>query len=555
MKQPTVDLKKAERRVKAMEDDRASFLPVWRDLTSYFLVHRGRYTLGDINRGQRRDTKIYNNAPLLARRVLSAGLMSGITSPARQWFRLTTGSASTDEDHGARRWLFDVSQIMYQVYALTNLYNSLQTFYNEICTFGTAAMSVYEDDESHLRFETHTAGQYAVGMGRFGRVESFCTRQDRQVVEIVKEYGEENCPQSVKNMWQKGQENATRTVVTLTEPNDDRDSTSPFSWNKKYRSITWIVGEKEPLRVSGYDTFPHLVARWDIAPGDIYGTSCPAMTALGDAKALQLAEKDVLTLMNRMADPPGLADANLRQVIGDRGPQPGRTYYTDDVNRAYRSLVDNNVSLSNVEAQVQRYESRVSQSFYVDLFRMMVNSDRREMTAREVAERHEEKLLQIGPVLERMHNELLDGLVDRSFHILQRREIFPDPPEALAGRDLRVDYLSVMAQAQKISSVQGLERLAGFIAEISQLDPDVAKSLDTYAAVVRFAEATGTDPDVLRSLAAVQQMAQQAQQQEQLQQGIAAAEPLTKAAKNASQADLSGQNALAALMRQAGSGL
>ena len=50
----------------------------------------------------------------------------------------------------------------------------------------------------------------------------------------------------------------------------------------------------------------------------------------------------------------------------------------------------------------------------------MAFSDRRQITAREIEERHEEKLLMLGPVLERLNDELLRPLIDRTFNIMVR---------------------------------------------------------------------------------------------------------------------------------------
>jgi hypothetical protein len=50
------------------------------------------------------------------------------------------------------------------------------------------------------------------------------------------------------------------------------------------------------------------------------------------------------------------------------------------------------------------------------------------MTATEVAERHEEKLLMLGPVIERLNNELLYPLVETTFtHMVEGGAIPPAP--------------------------------------------------------------------------------------------------------------------------------
>jgi hypothetical protein len=54
-------------------------------------------------------------------------------------------------------------------------------------------------------------------------------------------------------------------------------------------------------------------------------------------------------------------------------------------------------------------------------------------TAREIDERHEEKLLALGPVLERTNDELLDPIVDRAFALMEAAGLIPPPPRSCDG--------------------------------------------------------------------------------------------------------------------------
>ena len=49
------------------------------------------------------------------------------------------------------------------------------------------------------------------------------------------------------------------------------------------------------------------------------------------------------------------------------------------------------------------------------------------MTATEVAERHEEKLLMLRPVLERLHGEILSPLIEITFARMVEAGIVPIP--------------------------------------------------------------------------------------------------------------------------------
>src|SRR5699024_6666186 len=360
MKRHDVDLRKLERRVVSLEKGRDTYLSTWKDLTENFLVHRGRYDLGDVNDGKRRDNKIFNNTPILALRVLTAGLMSGINSPAREWFRLSSGDVEMDKEAEVQQWLFTCTQIMYRVFSISNLYNSLQTAYGELGNFGTCAMGVFEDDENFIRFETQTAGQYALGEGKRELPEAFCLRRKKSVASLVKDYGLENCPQTVKNLWKNGGENDMVEVLYLVEPNDDRNDESPFSWDFPFRAVTWVAGASKrdgALRVSGHQTFPFLTPRWELSPGDLYGTNSPCLTALGDAKGLQVADRDIMDATDRLAEPSYVACTALRRQLRDNATEPGRIYYAENPKEDLSPLLPNYIpSLQLMEYSVARSE-------------------------------------------------------------------------------------------------------------------------------------------------------------------------------------------------------
>jgi methyl-accepting chemotaxis protein len=204
-----------------------------------------------------------------------------------------------------------------------------------------------------------------------------------------------------------------------------------------------------------------------------------------------------------------------------------------------------------IEATIREHETRIKTAYYADLWLMLSQADG-EMTAREVVERREEKLLQLGTVLERLQNELLNPLVDRVFGILQRRGKLPKAPPELSGKPLRVEYISIMAQAQKLLGTTGIERLAGFIGQVAAVKPEILDKFDVDATVDEYSEMLGvpagivrTDEEVATIRAQRQQMAQQQQQAAQMQQAA-------ETAKTASQADTEGNNALTTMLQAMG---
>lgn len=548
------------KRLEALRSERSSFLDVYRELSDYHLAHRGRFLVSDQNKGHKRNTRQYNNTSKMAARTLASGMMAGITSPARPWFKLGAPDPQLNEYGAVKVWLHHVQSTMNRVFSTSNLYNSLHVLYSELGVFGTGAMGVYQDFDNVIWCKPYTVGSYMIGADGRNNIDTFYREYQISVAECIKQFGYENCTQSTQQMWERGNTEAWIDIVHVVEPNDDRDSISPLARDKAVRSVYYeksVNSEKADnnqfLRRSGFDEFPIMVPRWDITGEDIYATDCPGMDAIGDTKALQLGEKRKYQALDKLVDPPLQGDSNLKNKIQGNNVKPGEIVWTSGSGQPLSPIYGNyRPDLGAMVAVNQEVEMRIKRSFYEDLFLMLANSDRRQITAREVAEKQEEKLLMLGPVLERLHAELLDPLIDRTFSILQDAGVLPPPPPELEDSELRVEYVSILAQAQKMVAVGGLERLTGFAAEISTVWPEARHKVDPLQVVDEYAESMGVNPRVVRADDEASEIIAAEQEQMAAAQAQESASSLVQTAKTASETDVSGDNALSTLMQETG---
>lgn len=546
------------KRLEALRSERSSFIPLWRELSDYHLAHRGRFLTSDRNKGYKRNTKQINNTSRMSARTLASGMMSGITSPARPWFRLGTGESSLDDIQAVKQWLHEVQQIMYKVFSHSNVYNSLHQLYAELGVFGTAAMGVYHDFENVIWCKPYTVGSYMIGLNAQNISDTFYREYEISVAQCIKQFGIDNVSDSVKQLWEKGNTEAWIKIVHAVEPNDDRDNISPLARNKAYRSVYYekSAGTKEGqskfLRESGFDDFPVLTPRWDVTAEDIYATDCPGITALGDTKALQLAERRKYQAIDKMVNPPLQGPSSLKNKLNGNTVGPNDIVWHEQSSEGLRSIYDFRPDLGALNNEILNVEDRVKRGFYEDLFLMLANTDRRQITAREVAEKHEEKLLMLGPVLERLHTELLDPLIDRTFNILQQNGVLPPPPPELQNRELNVEYVSVLAQAQRLVATGAVDRLVGFVGQASQLWPEARHKVNINQGIDEYAESLGVDPALVRSDDEVATMMQADAQVAAQQQAMVNAQQGAEIAKTASETDTGGDNALGTVMRNAG---
>lgn len=553
-------IKSFNKRLESLKSERSSFIPVYKELSDYHLAHRGRFLTSDRNKGFKRNTRQYNNTSRMSSRTLASGMMAGITSPARPWFTLQAPDPELNEYAAVKQWLHQVQTTMYKVFNQSNLYNALHTVYSELGVFGTAPMGIYQDFKNVIWCKPYTVGSYMLGANGRGDVDAFYREYELTVGQLVKEFGIENCSSHVRDQWKAGNTEAWVQLVHAVETNDDRDRMSPLARDKAFRSVYYETSmgdkrntEEKYLKESGFDDFPILAPRWDITGEDIYATDCPGMVALGDTKGLQLGEKRKYQALDKIVSPPMQGDAALKNMMS-KGTGPDEILWLSNANTGgLRSLYENyRPDLNAMMAVNQESEMRIKRAFYEDLFLMISQSDRRQVTAREIAEKQEEKLLMLGPVLERLHAELLDPLIDRTFSILQRTGVLPPPPPELQDVELKVEYVSILAQAQRMVSVGGLERVANFASQLTTIWPEAAHKFDAQQAIDEYAESMGVSPRVIRPDDEAEAIAQAQQEAQAQQQAMMQGQAMAETAKTASEADTGGENALSDMLRNAG---
>ena len=511
-------------RLGALDRERAGWLGTWRELAGQFAPRRGRFpgTPGDSHRGSRGDENILDNTPLLAARIMASGMMAGISSPARPWFRLRVADMGladpgTASDPAARAWLDEVQKRLLHVFARSNLYNCLHTLYGELGIFGTAALWVDEDEEDVVRGYVLTAGEYWLASSRRLAVDTLYRTLTWTARQIVDSFGRAAVSPAIASAYDQGRFDAEFEIVHALEPNPlatvgglaPGGAEGTGSWHGNvpahfpYRSV-WFErtaqGERALLRISGYEEFPCMAPRWEVTGADTWGSG-PGWIALGDALQLQAQQRLKARVLELQANPPMVAPPSLKNEPASLLPG-GVTYVADPAGQYFRPAVDIRVDLGALSADIAQVQARVRSAFYADLFLMMAESDRREVTAREIDERHEEKMLMLGPVLERLHDELLDPLVARVFNIMARQGLLPEPPPSLLamqtrGRRLQLEFISLLAQAQKSVATGAIERFWRFGTTIGALKPEALDRLDADGTIDAYAEMTGVPASVV----------------------------------------------------------
>lgn len=560
-----------------LESERSSFISHWRDLGEHIFPRRPRFTTSENNKGDRKNQKIIDATATLAARTLRSGMMSGVTSPARPWFRLAVPSPELMESAPVKDWLHVTSERMTAVFIKSNLYNVLPVVYGDMGVFGTAAMMIEEDFDDVVRFHAFPIGSYAISTDEKGKVSVFYREFAMTVRQIVSKFGRvdqegeidwSNISLHVKSLYENGQTEQWIDVCHIIQPNEEYDGKRLESKFKKFKSCYFEKGtggdksrpyyasdeDQKVLREAGYDYFPVFAPRWEVTGEDQYGTECPGMIALGDVKALQLMQKKKAQAIEKMVNPPLVGPSSIQN--SRISLLPGDTSFADvrEGQQGLRPIHEVNPRINELIMDIQEYQRRIQRAFYEDLFLMLANSDRRQITAREIDERHEEKLLALGPVLEQLNQDLLDPLIDVTFQIMFNQGLIPEPPEEIQGMDLRVEYISIMAQAQKLAGIASIERFAGFASSVMQANPEVMDKVDMDQMIDVYADRLSLQPGIVRPDEKVAEIRAGRAQQQQSAQAIQSLQAGAQTVRDLSSADMEGDNALTRLIQNANAG-
>ena len=479
-----------------LKTERATWWAHWQEITTFLLPRNGRYFVQDRDKGWRRHNNIYDNTGTRSLKILGAGMMAGATSPARPWFRLGTPDPELNQYHPVKLWLADTTQRMQQVFQRSNTYRALHQMYEELGAFGTAASLVLPDYNTMIHHYPSTIGEFAIAQDYQGKVCTIYREFEKTVGEIVKEFGYKNCSTVVRNMYDRGSLDQWIRLIHAIEPRADRDIRKKDALNMAFGSYYFEVGGNPNtyLRESGFKEFPAVVPRWATAGGDIYGNS-PGMEALGDIKQLQHEQLRKGQAIDYQTKPPLQVPTSMKNR--DVETLPGGVSFYDGQSAGIKTAFEVNLDLNALLMDIQDVRERIRGSFYADLFLMLANATDTRMTATEVAERHEEKLLMLGPVLERLHNELLNPLIEITFtRMVEAGALLPPPPE-LQGMELNVEFVSMLAQAQRAIGTNSVDRYVANLGAVAQFKPDVLDKFDSDQWADAYADMLGVDPKII----------------------------------------------------------
>lgn len=503
------------------------WLQAYMDIQDYIAPGRGRFPEKEAKPNQKSkiSKNLINPVAADALSVLGAGLQGGLSSPARPWFQLTFEDEGLNKYGPAKQWLDDCETRLYAIFKKSNFYSIVHNVYEEIGGFGTGCLMVNPHPDTVVSFTYFTAGDYRFAINEDNRTHSWYRKYRVQLHQLAKEFGIENISDTARRMLERNPYD-WREILHVVEPNEqfvfdpERPQTS-YGGNKPFRSsyIEWT----EPtaiLNQAGFFEMPVMTPRWQVRSGEAYGWG-PGLLSISLAKMVQRMERLAMLAEEKYVDPPMGIAAQFKDRMTDFSP--GAKVHikdTDDIRKAIGKLIDiDHNAITLFENKIAMTEKRIQKIFFYDLF-LMISSMDKPMTATEVATRNEEKMVLIGPTVTGQNYELLDPAIHRTFAIAARAGMLPPPPREVAAAQYKVEYVSVLAQAQKLVNAQGMNAYLATAERVAAIQPESLDRTDWDEYLQSYGDMMNIANKIIRDDDAVAEIRDARAQQQQQQQAI-----------------------------------
>ena len=519
---------------------RRQFESYWQTLHDYFYLESQ-----DVNKtysaGNELDpSHLWDSTTLEAADVFASGFMNYLTPPTSKWFRLRHRDPKLASNKAVGDFFQDVADEVNYALNRSNFYDQMFPSYKSSGVFGTSPIFEEEDIEDDVRFYNMPLKQVVLVEDARGRVCKFFIEFEYTAEQAAGRWGEDALPTDLKEEIKQGKGQSKKHKFLLYIA--DRYAREIQKENKQNLPIEalWIYIEgRTILEESGYNEFPAFAHRFDKRPFIQWGYS-PAMKALPFARLLNVIAKTNLRTMMKHTDPPIAIPHNAFIAPFNMNPRAINTYKKDMMQDgkdifAFGNFGDPQVGLGAVEY----YSGKVKTLMYHDVFLAFSNITK-DMNNPEVMERINEKMTMLGPAVGRYLDEVLSPIILRTIGILARRGKFPDPPaELLMNPGYEIDFVGVLAQAQRRTELNTLVTGLTMIGQMAQYSPEVLDKIDTDKVTDEVWSITGANIKVLRDDDEVRQIREGRAQGSQKQWEMAEMQAGAQIAKDAGAAEKS----------------
>jgi len=482
------------KRKKEMEDVFNIIKPDLQELADYFSPRSVQFISRNTRHPITKNRKIVDSTPLIALRNFSSGMMSGATSPTNRWFKTQISNYELSNDFYLKNWCAKQEELTRQILYSSNFYQCLPEIYKQLGIFGFSAVVLNKDYDNVVNFKVLPLGSYYYAKNSKGKIDTFCRVYMETAKNIVEIFS--NCPDEIK----EAAKNNPLKLYELThfvEANKfykEKGLSCTFS---KYVSATILSSKNEFLSIKGFSKFPYVVFESSYSSDIDYPQESPGINALADVKQLMTMVKEYAKAVKKIVCPAYKGPASLKnKKLAD---VPGAYIEEDENGRGISPVYEVNPRILELKQEKDELKDTIKEHFYNDLFAMILSTAQRGRTATEVNELKEEKMVLLSPLLEQIHSalrQILSWIYDEEI----KTGILEPLKEKYQNSRINVEFVSSLAQAQKVSNISSMERFTTFVSNIANaIDPILKSKLNGEKIIEDYATYANISPTQLIS--------------------------------------------------------
>lgn len=480
-------------RKKELEEIFNVIKPDLQELADYFLPRSVQFIARNSRKPIVKNKKIIDSTPLIALRNFSSGMMSGATSPTNRWFKSVFSNIDLANDYYLKNWCAKQEELTRRILYSSNFYQCLPEIYKQLGVFGFSAIGLEPDYESVVNFKVLPIGSYYYARNSKGKIDTFCRVYMETAKNIVEKFGE-TCPLEIIEM---AKEHPLRQyeLIHFVEKNKYYRYKHLDSKFAKYVSVVILSGKNCFLSLKGFSKFPYVVFESSNPSDTDYPNDCPGICALADVKQLMTMVREYAKAVKKIVCPTYKGPASLKnKKLAD---VPGAYIEEDENGRGISPVYEINPRVLELKQEKDELKQAIKEHFYNDLFAMILNTAERGRTATEVNELKEEKMVLLSPLLEQIHCALRDVL----FWIYDeeiRVGILEPLKNEYGNSKFQIEFVSSLAQAQKVSNISSMERFTTFVSNIANaIDPVLKSKLNGEKIIEDYATFANISPTQL----------------------------------------------------------
>lgn len=467
---------------------------------------------GHRTQGEERSSDLYDSNAQHSLILMAAALHGLLTNPVNKFFGFTSGVPELDTQQEVRKWMAHASDQIFLRLNQVNFQTEIHENYLDQGCFGTGLFRIDDTgDDDLFNFKEHPVSEFCIAESNKGTVNMAFREFQWSLKQIVEEFGKEVFEKDISGQLSRkfaSDPLEKFTVIHAVLPQgsmgSDLETTPGLKLSKvfEFGSVYVLKQLKMTLQVSGFREFPFAVPRWLKTSDEVYGRS-PAMQALADIRMLDAMKQTTIQSAQLAMAPPMQMPNNTDFLPLRFKPYAVNFYRAGSKDRIEPLLtaqrIDFGIELMRDTRQIIR------EAFFVDQFQTVATRNP-QMTATEVQERLEESLRLLGPILSRQNFELLGPTINRCLQIAIRRGAVEPPPKVLQGRNLKVSFISPIAQAQRTREAESIPRGMAMIAQLLEAKPEAMDLINEDYAVRHISDVFSWPVDLIRSKREVEEI-------------------------------------------------